>query len=135
MKFEPATSEEEEGEDKPPKSKSPWSTKGVGPLRLLKHRETGAVRLLLRAEPRGHVAINRAVLPDFSYKADAKYVRITTATEAGDGLETWMIQMKTQDVAKELAAALEEHKVSNKVMKGAHGKSMAHTEGRDGPRF
>lgn len=103
----------EKSDDKP-KSKSPWSTQGVGPLRLLKHKETNAVRLLMRAEPRGNVAMNRAVLPDMSYKADEKYVRMTTSNEKGDGLETWMIQVKTKDLAKGLAEALEKHKTLNK---------------------
>ncbi|KAH8699912.1 hypothetical protein BGZ61DRAFT_493845 [Ilyonectria robusta] len=107
----------EKSDDKP-KSKSPWSTQGVGPLRLLKHKETNAVRLLMRAEPRGNVAMNRTVLPDMSYKADEKYVRMTTSNEKGDGLETWMIQVKTKDLAKELAEALEKHKTLNKKCPG-----------------
>lgn len=113
LKFMPDGEKGEGGEDKP-KPKSPWSTKGVGPLRVLKHKETGTVRLLLRAEPRGHIAINRSVLPDLDYKADKKYVKLTTSNEAGDGLETWMIQVKTEDMAKKLAEALEENKVHNK---------------------
>ncbi|RSL89401.1 hypothetical protein CEP52_014912 [Fusarium oligoseptatum] len=111
LKFVPAG---EKSEEKKSKSQSPWSTQGVGALRLLKHKETSVVRLLLRAEPRGHIALNRAVLPDMSYKADKKYVKITTSNEKGDGLETWMIQVKTADLAKELAAAMEKHKELNK---------------------
>ncbi|KAF4339830.1 nucleoporin nup61 [Fusarium beomiforme] len=111
LKFVPAS---EKSDDKKPKSQSPWSTQGVGALRLLKHKETNVVRLLLRAEPRGHIAMNRAVLADMSYKADKKYVKMTTSNEKGDGLETWMIQVKTADMAKELAEALEKNKVHNK---------------------
>ncbi|RFU76957.1 hypothetical protein TARUN_5282 [Trichoderma arundinaceum] len=111
LKFVPA-GEASEGEEK--KSKSPWATQGVGSLRLLKHKETNAVRLLLRAEPRGNVVMNRSVLPDLSYKSDEKYVKMTTSNEKGDGLETWMIQVKTKDLAKALAEALETHKAFNK---------------------
>ncbi|VUC20245.1 unnamed protein product [Clonostachys rosea] len=110
LKFIPAGSE---GDDKP-KSKSPWSTQGVGPLRVLQNKETKLVRLLLRAEPRGHVALNRALMSEMSYKADNKYVKITTSNEKGDGLETWMIQVKTKELAIELADALEKHKNENK---------------------
>ncbi|EFY92903.1 hypothetical protein J3458_004517 [Metarhizium acridum] len=111
LKFVPAS--EKSDEDKP-KSKSPWSTQGVGQLRLLQHKETKLVRLLLRAEPRGHVALNRALLPNLTYKADEKYVKLTTSNEKGDGLETWMIQVKTKDLAKELAELLEKNKEANK---------------------
>lgn len=110
LKFVPA--DKLEGDDKA-KSKSPWSTQGVGPLRLLKNKETGLVRLLLRAEPRGHVALNRSVLPNMEYKSQEKYVKVTTSNEKGDGLEMWMIQTKTKDLAETLAGAMEEHKKAN----------------------
>ncbi|OAA57709.1 Tubulin [Cordyceps fumosorosea ARSEF 2679] len=102
--------EEQSGGDDKAKTKSPWTTKGVGALRVLKHKETNVVRLLLRAEPRGNVAINRALLPNVRYKADGKYVRVVTSNETGDGLETWMFQVKTKESATALAEALEEHK-------------------------
>jgi hypothetical protein len=53
-------------------------------------------------------------MPEMSYKADNKYVKITTSNEKGDGLETWMIQVKTKELAIELAEALEKHKKENK---------------------
>jgi hypothetical protein len=111
LRFIPAS--EKSDEDKP-KSKSPWSTQGVGQLRLLQNKESKLVRLLLRAEPRGHVALNRALMPNLTYKADEKYVKLTTSNEKGDGLETWMIQVKTKEIAKELAESLENNKASNK---------------------
>ena len=111
LKFIPAS---ETLDDEKPKSKSPWTTQGVGQLRLLKHKQTNVVRLLLRGEPRGNIAINRAVLPKLNYKADEKYVKLTTSNDKGDGLETWMIQVKTKEFAKALADALETHKASNK---------------------
>jgi hypothetical protein len=112
LKFVPPGEKSEEGDKA--KSKSPWSTQGVGPLRLLKHKESNNVRLLLRAEPRGHVAMNRLVMADASYKAKEKYVQLTTSNATGDGLETWMIQVKTKALAEELAGALETHKACNK---------------------
>ncbi|AEO62456.1 uncharacterized protein THITE_2061620 [Thermothielavioides terrestris NRRL 8126] len=96
------------------KSKNSWKVQGLGPLRILKNKTTGAVRMLLRAEPRGHIALNKTVLPDFTYKADNKYVKVTTASDDGKGLETWILQVKTAAAAEALAAALEEHKKANK---------------------
>jgi hypothetical protein len=95
-------------------NKNPWKTQGVGPLRLMKHKTTGAVRMLLRAEPRGNVALNKRILPDFNYKTDNKYVKVTTSNDAGNGLETWMLQVKTKELATALCEALETHKVANK---------------------
>lgn len=98
------------------KTKSPWRTQGVGPLRVLQHKATGAVRMLLRAEPRGHVALNKLVLPNFSYRvepAGGKYVKMTTASDDGKGLETWMLQVKTAAAAEALAKVLEHNKKAN----------------------
>lgn len=109
--------DESESESPAPKEKkSPWRTEGVGPLRVLKSKTSGTIRLLLRAEPRGHVALNKALLPDFTYKPEpnAKYVKLTTANESGTGLETWMLQVKTKEAAQKLAEVLEEHKSANK---------------------
>jgi nucleoporin NUP2 len=97
-------------------NKNPWRTQGVGPLRVLKHKATGAVRMLLRAEPRGHVALNKLVLPNFSYRvepAGGKYVKMTTASDDGKGLETWMLQVKTAAAAEALARVLEDNKKAN----------------------
>lgn len=111
LKFLPAKVDESD-----PKKKSPWETQGVGPLRILKNKTTGTVRMLLRAEPRGHVALNRGVLPTVDYKVDAggKYVKVMTGTDDGKGLETWMLQVKNNAGAVALAAALEENKFANK---------------------
>jgi nucleoporin NUP2 len=103
-----------QGSDSEDNKKSPWTTKGVGPFRILKHKTTGAVRMLLRGEPRGHVALNRTLLPDMNYKAEEKYVKLTTSNEEGTGLETWMVQTKNKDLAVALAAALEANKAANK---------------------
>ncbi|KAK6209290.1 hypothetical protein LQW54_006394 [Pestalotiopsis sp. IQ-011] len=101
------------GEDSP-SSKSPWVTQGVGQLRLLKHKTTGQVRILLRAEPRGHIAMNKSLLSGVDYKADKKTVRVMTSTDDGTGLETWVLQVKEPAAANQLAEAFETWKASNK---------------------
>ncbi|KAH7633464.1 hypothetical protein B0T09DRAFT_258394 [Sordaria sp. MPI-SDFR-AT-0083] len=104
--------DDDEG-SKEKKKPSAWKLQGVGPLRLLKHKDTGAVRMLMRVEPRGNVALNKTILPNFTYKPDAaapKNIKITTATDDGKGLETWMLTTKTTQA---LADALEEHKKAN----------------------
>lgn len=114
LKFVPASeAAEDSGDEAKKKSKSPWVTRGIGPFRLLKHKTSGAVRMLVRAEPRGHVVLNRALLPKETYKNDGKYVKLLTSNETGDGLETYMVQVKNPDVAKGLAEVLEKHKDGN----------------------
>lgn len=109
----PDDDDNDESGSKEKKKPSVWKTQGVGPLRLLKHKNTGAVRMLMRVEPRGNIALNKIILPNFTYKPDAttpKNIKITTATDDGKGLETWMLTTKTTQA---LADALEEHKKAN----------------------
>ncbi|PHH53084.1 Nucleoporin NUP152 [Ceratocystis fimbriata CBS 114723] len=93
-------------------AKSPWSTQGVGPLRVLKHKVKGTVRMLLRREPSGHVAFNRALLSGSKYEATGKTVKLITTSATGSGFETWIATVKTPEAAKALAEALETHKVA-----------------------
>ncbi|KAI1750857.1 hypothetical protein F4782DRAFT_238128 [Xylaria castorea] len=95
-------------------AKSPWSTRGVGPLRVLKNKSTGLVRILLRAEPRGHIAMNKTILSDVEYKAKEKTVNLVAASDDGESLETWLLQVKKPEFAVELAGVLEANKAANK---------------------
>lgn len=114
LRHNPPKSDDEEEKDK--KKSSPWKTEGLGPLRVLKHKTTGAVRILLRTEPSGKVAMNKLVLPNFDYNVDkgAKWIKVTAAKDDGKGLETWMLQVRNNEFAVKLAAVLEEHKLANK---------------------
>lgn len=110
---------DDDDDEKDKKKATPWRTEGLGPLRVLKHKTTGAVRMLLRTEPSGKVAMNKMVLPEIEYKADkgAKWIKVITGKDNGKGLETWMLQVRNNEFAVKLAAALEEHKMSNKQKK------------------
>ncbi|KAI1643572.1 uncharacterized protein F4817DRAFT_361421 [Daldinia loculata] len=102
------------GSDDEEERKSPWSTQGVGPLRILKNKTSGTVRVLLRAEPRGHIAMNKAILSDVEYKAKEKTVNFVAANDEGSGLETWVLQVKKPESAQQLAGILEANKSANK---------------------
>ncbi|KAI0394262.1 PH domain-like protein [Xylariaceae sp. FL0594] len=108
--FVPVQKDEDDEDTK----KSPWSTKGVGPLRILKNKTTGTVRMLLRAEPRGHIALNKALLPDVEYTARDKTINFAAANDSGSGLETWVLQVKKPEFARELVKVLESNKSANR---------------------
>ncbi|KAI0471249.1 hypothetical protein F4859DRAFT_505128 [Xylaria cf. heliscus] len=107
IKYIPVKGDEDE-------AKSPWSTRGVGPLRVLKNKSTGAVRILLRAEPRGHIAMNKTILSDVEYTPKDKTLKLVAASDDGSSLETWLLQVKKPEFALELAGVLEANKSANK---------------------
>ena len=89
---------------------SEWASKGVGPLRVLKNRESRLTRVLLRQDPSGRIVLNFALSKSFTYESSqSKTVRVPFLSESGK-IETWMIKVGNDDDAKKLASALEENK-------------------------
>ncbi|KAJ3560307.1 hypothetical protein NPX13_g9348 [Xylaria arbuscula] len=78
--------------DEEDKKKSPWSTRGVGPSVFSRTRRLG---------------LNE-------YKSKAKTVNFIASTDDGSGLETWVLQVKTPELATKLASVLEANKSANK---------------------
>lgn len=87
-----------------------WSSKGVGPLRVLKHSETGKTRILMRLDPSGKIVINAALLSSIEYKYVApKSVMMAIAADTGT-LVKYLVRVGKDKDAKDLAKILEENK-------------------------
>lgn len=87
-----------------------WVTRGVGKLRVLKHRDTAKTRVLLKQDPSGKIILNAALLGTMKYEyVQNKSVKLGVATDVGK-LVTWLIRTGKDDDAAELARILEENK-------------------------
>ncbi|KAH0566243.1 hypothetical protein GP486_000364 [Trichoglossum hirsutum] len=87
-----------------------YKSHGVGPFRVLRHRETGKARMLLRSDPNGNVALNASLLKEIKYESKtAKFVSVVTASESGK-LDSWQVKVGKDEDAIELARVLEENK-------------------------
>ncbi|RAL58626.1 hypothetical protein DID88_003546 [Monilinia fructigena] len=95
------------------KKASPWDTKGVGPLKVLRHKETKATRIVLRSDPSGSIILNKSLLSQVKYEASGKTIKLMTVGDDGKGLQTWVLQLKETGLAEELAKCLEENKINN----------------------
>lgn len=85
---------------------SKWIVKGIGPLRVMKHRVTGSTRLLLRAEPSGRITVNAGLLKDMTYEStSAKAIRVPIANGTGK-IDVYTFKVAKDDDAKELARIL-----------------------------
>lgn len=90
--------------------KKEWISKGVGPLRILKHPETGKSRILMRQNPSGKIALNAALLNGVDYRyVSPKSVRMPVAGDTGK-LATYTVRVGKDEDAKRLAEVLEENK-------------------------
>lgn len=90
--------------------KKTWASKGIGLFRVLKHRESGKARMLLRQETIGRIVLNAALLSAMKYEyTNNKSVKMAVASDNGK-LATWLIRVGKDDDAQKLASVLEEHK-------------------------
>lgn len=87
-----------------------WNTKGLGPLKVLKHKETGACRIILRADPSATIVLNKGLMSGAKYEVNGKTVKVLAAADDGKGLESWVLQLKTPEEAEKLSALLLECK-------------------------
>ncbi|KAK0640079.1 Nucleoporin NUP152 [Lasiodiplodia hormozganensis] len=75
---------EDEIKEDPKKGAKKWESQGKGPVRVLKHKQSGGVSILFKAEPMGRVLINTRVQPSFHYKrAKAKFATFPLPDEKG----------------------------------------------------
>ncbi|KAE8452924.1 hypothetical protein EG329_013196 [Mollisiaceae sp. DMI_Dod_QoI] len=88
---------------------SKWVTAGLGPLRVLKHKESSVSRVLLRGDPSGKIILNKGILGNLTYSAEGKTVKFL-ASDDGKDLETFILQVKTPEFAQKLAEVLNENK-------------------------
>jgi hypothetical protein len=95
------------------KEKKGWATQGLGPIAILQKKDSGKVRMLMKAVPRGNVVIHTYLLKKIVYEQLGKKARFMIISETGVP-ENWVISMfPTEDDAKEFVEACEEGKTHN----------------------
>ncbi|ODH47989.1 hypothetical protein GX48_05921 [Paracoccidioides brasiliensis] len=92
------------GEDKPK-----WHTVGLGLLRILKNKTTGRSRVLLRADPSGRVLLNANLIAPVNYKNQGTAVQFLVPVD-GAKPEQWVVRVKEEKMAVELAQVMEKNK-------------------------
>jgi len=87
-----------------------WDGQGNGPLRVLKNKETGVVRIVCRIRPSGRIVVNTRLLKGTEYKdMGKKMVRFMVADEDGK-LATWMVKLGDVEDCTKLVEVLTNHR-------------------------
>ncbi len=98
------------------KEEAGWKTRGLGPLRLLEHRETGRRRIVMRSEPGANVVINSPLIEDNKYDVNSsgkEGASIKTGIYKDGKLKNWVFKVKTMKIAYELVDCLKENEPGN----------------------
>ncbi|KAH0785396.1 E3 SUMO-protein ligase RanBP2 [Histomonas meleagridis] len=96
-----------------------WKERGVGFIKILKSKETGRCRILMRRNQTFRVCANHYILPQMELKSHAGNERalIWTATDFADGTESHdvlSVRFKTAEITQEFKKKFEEARQINK---------------------
>lgn len=80
----------------------PYTTKGVGELKVLKNNETGKSRLLIRTDGGLRVLLNLSIQPNFKYEIIGDGLLRVPVVNADLKLETYVIKVKTKADGEEM---------------------------------
>jgi hypothetical protein len=92
-----------------------WIVRATGPLRVLKNRDTGKTRIVLRIEGSARIGLNAALMAGMEYKlggtgnAEGKVLIFGVATGAGK-IARWTLRVGKKEDAEKLRDLLEENK-------------------------
>lgn len=90
-----------------------WKVRGTGPLRVLKNKETGTVRIIHRIAPRGTVLINSAVLRETSAKKAKKgaimFGAVGMSEENANTFQRWTVRIASDGLADEFLQCLQDN--------------------------
>ncbi|CAH0722701.1 unnamed protein product, partial [Brenthis ino] len=89
-----------------------WKERGIGDMKLLKHKVTGKVRVLMRREQVHKICANHIILPEMEInpmknESKAYFWVANDFAEETVILEKFCIRFKTADIAKEFYEAFE----------------------------
>ncbi|RLV95275.1 Nucleoporin NUP2 [Spathaspora sp. JA1] len=92
----------------PKDKKNPYVNKGVGDLKILKHKETQKTRILIRTDGEvGRVLLNTLISKDLKYETmgNGSLVRIPTVDNSKQ-IVTYVVRVKTPTDGSELSTAI-----------------------------
>jgi RanBP1 domain len=87
---------------------NPWPTQGMGPIAVLKNKETGVLSILMKASPSGKVVINTRLSPSLEYKQVKRRARFLVPKEGG--MDSMLVQFASEVDSTEFVKICEENK-------------------------
>lgn len=100
------------------KEEAGWKTRGVGPLRVLRHPETQRARIVMRSEPSANVVINSPLFQQNSYDINPsgkEGASLKTGVYMNGKLKIWVLKFKSMKMAHELSSCLQENALQGKT--------------------
>lgn len=109
-----------------------WKERGIGEIKLLKHKITGKVRVLMRREQIHKICANHVITPDMEIKPMKNETKayFWVANDFADEtvvLEKFCIRFKTADIAQQFCDIFEKSRLDSKNLQESATKSTPTT--------
>ncbi|XP_026324308.1 E3 SUMO-protein ligase RanBP2-like isoform X2 [Hyposmocoma kahamanoa] len=115
-----------------------WKERGIGEIKLLKHKITGKVRVLMRREQIHKICANHVITPDMEIKPMKNETKayFWVANDFADEtvvLEKFCIRFKTADIAQQFSDIFEKSRLDSKNLLEGTNQSAATTTAMQNP--
>jgi hypothetical protein len=91
-----------------------WTPRGMNRLRILKHRTTGRVRVVIRREPGASITVNSYLFPKEVYEVRDQGEKASGAVSArfqdGEYMDAYVLKVSSKSMAEEISTLLNKHK-------------------------
>ncbi|KAG7199455.1 hypothetical protein KM043_014081 [Ampulex compressa] len=111
-----------------------WKERGLGDIKLLRHRETGKLRLIMRRDHILKLCLNHLILPDLEFTSKDEKAWLWNAADYSEGEIVYMqfaCRFKTPEIAAEFKKAIDNarssEKTTNREREVKNGKERSKT--------
>ncbi|XP_069354327.1 E3 SUMO-protein ligase RanBP2-like isoform X2 [Maniola hyperantus] len=87
-----------------------WKERGIGNVKILKHKETGNLRILMRREQIHKICLNHALVPEITYKLKDDKTWLFYANDFSEGevvLQHFCLRFKNKEIAMQFKDAID----------------------------
>ncbi|XP_026764469.2 E3 SUMO-protein ligase RanBP2 [Galleria mellonella] len=111
-----------------------WKERGIGIVKILKHKDTGKVRVVMRREQVLKICLNHVLSPDITYTPKDDKTWLFAANDFSEGelsLQQFCLRFKTNEIALEFKEAIDkarDGKLENKKVVDSNQKESGDTD-------
>ncbi|CAH2229916.1 jg24525 [Pararge aegeria aegeria] len=102
-----------------------WKERGVGNVKILKHKETGNLRVLMRRDQIHKICLNHTLVPEIIYKPKDDKTWLFYANDFSEGqvvLQHFCLRFKNKEIALQFTDAVDKALAGKKVLFGANNQ-------------
>ncbi|KAJ2943782.1 hypothetical protein O0L34_g8102 [Tuta absoluta] len=111
-----------------------WKERGLGVVKVLKHKETGKLRIVMRRDQIFKICLNHALTSDIVYTPKDEKTWLFAANDFSEGelsLQQFCLRFKTKEIALDFKDAVDKAREGKPIVKRETGTSQKDNDSDD----